>query len=244
MNKKLRSGLKGHKILVFLDFEGTQFSHEMIAIGGISCSIDMKTGRIRKRKNPFKIYVKAHNKIGGYVSELTGITEDLLRKQGVSFDTAMKELKKYIGLHYKAATYITFGNHDMRILNQSIAYNILYPKEMTSQIQKNYFDFSAFLSEFIRDEAGNALSLVHFCELFNLQEAGPAHDPEVDAINLANLYDAFLANPSLVSSEYLRHIRLHTSQYPAPISKVLSDLASGKDVTAKEFEEEIEKYVS
>ena len=244
MNKKLRQGLKGHKILVFLDFEGTQFSHEMIAIGGISCSIDVKTGRIKKRKPPFRIYVKAHNKIGGYVSELTGITEDLLKKKGVSFDTAMKELKKYIGINYKKATFITFGNHDMRILNQSIAYNILYPKEVTSQIQKNYFDFSTFLGEFIRDDAGNALSLVHFCELFSVEEAGKAHDPEVDAINLANLYDAFVANPQLVTDEYLKHIRLHSGQYPAPISKVLMDLASGKDVTAKEFEEEVKKYVA
>ena len=244
MNKKLRQGLRGHKILVFLDFEGTQFSHEMIAIGAISCSIDVKTGRIRKKKPPFRIYVKAHNKIGGYVSALTGITEDLLKKKGVSFDTAMKELKKYIGINYKKATFITFGNHDMRILNQSIAYNILYPKEVTSQIQKNYFDFSTFLGEFIRDEAGNALSLVHFCELFSVEEAGKAHDPEVDAVNLANLYDAFVANPQLVTEEYLKHIRLHSGQYPAPISKVLMDLASGKDVTAKEFEEEVKKYVA
>ena len=244
MNAKLRQGLKGHKILVFLDFEGTQFSHEMIAIGGLSCAIDVKTGRIKKRKNPFKIYVKAHNKIGAYVSELTGITEDLLKKKAVSFDTAMKELKKYVGINFKKATFITFGNHDMRILNQSIMYNILYPKEVTSQIQKNYFDFSTFINEFIRDDAGNALSLVHFCELFNVHEAGNAHDPEVDAINLANLYDAFIANPDLVAGQYLKHMRLHSGMYPTPIHKMLTKLADGQDVTAQEFEEEVKKFVS
>ena len=244
MNEKLRRGLKGHKILVFLDFEGTQFSHEMIAIGAVSCGIDPRSGKIRKMKDPFKIYVRAHNKIGSYVTELTGITEDILKKKGVVFDTAMKELKKYVGINFKKATFITFGNHDLRIINQSIMYNMHYPKEITSQVQKNYFDFSAFLNEFIKDEAGNALSLVHFCELFEVPEAGAAHDPEVDAINLANLYDAFVSKPDLVASEYLKHLRLHSGAYPSPINKAIISLASGKDVSAKEFEEEVKKYVS
>ena len=244
MNEKLRRGLKGHKILVFLDFEGTQFSHEMIAIGAVSCGIDPKTGKIKRMKDPFKIYVRAHNKIGGYVSELTGITEDTLRKKGVTFDTAMKELKKYVGINFKKATFVTFGNHDLRIINQSIMYNMHYPKEITSQVQKNYLDFSALLNEFIKDDAGNALSLVHFCELFDIKEAGPAHDPEVDAINLANLYNAFVTKPDLVASEYLKHLRLHSGSFPGPINKAVVALASGKDVTAKEFEEEVKKYIS
>ncbi len=244
MNEKLRRALKGHKILVFLDFEGTQFSHEMIAIGAISCAIDTRTGKIKKRKEPFKIYVKAHNKIGTYVSGLTGIKEETLKQKGVSFDTAMKALKKYVGLNFKKATFITFGNHDMRIINQSIMYNILYPKDVTSQIQKNYFDMSAFLNEFIRDESGNALSLVHFCDLFGVKEAGSAHDPEVDAINLANLYDAFVSNPDLVTSEYIKHLRLHSGSFPLPIQKAVVALASGQDVSAKEFEEEVKKYIA
>lgn len=244
MNEKLRRGLKGHKILVFLDFEGTQFSHEMIAIGAVSCGIDPKTGKIKRMKDPFKIYVRAHNKIGGYVSELTGITEETLRKKGVTFDTAMKELKKYVGINFKKATFVTFGNHDLRIINQSIMYNMHYPKEITSQVQKNYLDFSALLNEFIKDDAGNALSLVHFCELFDIKEAGQAHDPEVDAINLANLYNAFVTKPDLVASEYLKHLRLHSGSFPGPINKAVVALASGKDVTAKEFEEEVKKYIA
>ena len=140
MIKKLTKGLKGHKNLVFLDFEGTQFSHEMIALGGIAVTIDPKTGRIKKRKKPIRIYVLAKNKIGNYVVNLTGITEETLRSKGVIFDTAMRELKKYCGISFKKSTFITFGNHDLRILNQSISYNIKYPKDVTSQIQKNYFD--------------------------------------------------------------------------------------------------------
>ena len=244
MNKKLLKCLRGNKVLVFLDFEGTQFSHEMIAIGGLAVTIDPRTGRIKKRKDPFKIYVRAHNKIGGYVTNLTGITEQTLKEKGVVFDTAMKALKKYVGLNFKKATYVTFGNHDLRILNQSIAYNLAYSKEVTSQIQKNYFDYSSFISEYIRDEKGNPLSLVHYCELFGVPEAGEAHDPEVDAINLANLYDAFLVNTNLVVEEYKKHLKLHNSNLPAPIAKAVVRLVSGETVTAQEFEDEIRKYLA
>ena len=244
MMKKLVKCLKGHKVLVFLDFEGTQFSHEMIAIGAITVTIDPKTGRIKKKKAPFRIYVKAKNKIGNYVVDLTGITENMLKEKGVSFDTAMKALKKYVGLYFKKATFITFGNHDIRILNQSIAYNIVYPKDICSQIQKNYFDFSAFISDMIRDEKGNPLSLVHYCELFKVPEAGKAHDPEVDAVNLANLYDAFIANTNLVAEEYKKHLKNYSSHYPEPIAEAISKLAAGENYSAKQFDEAIKKYLS
>ena len=243
MNKKLQQILKGHKVLVFMDYEGTQFSHEMIALGAILVVIDPKTGRIKKKKAPFKTYVKAHNKIGSYVERLTGIKEDLLKEKGVSFNDAMKAFKSYCGLNFKKATFITYGNHDMRILGQSIAYNLTYPKDVTSQIQKNYFDYSVFIGEFIRDDKGNPLSLIHLCELFSVPEAGTAHDPAIDAINLANLYDAFLDKKDLVIDEYRKHIKTHSNHLPTPIHNAIVKLASGQDVTAKEFSEELKNYI-
>ena len=243
MNKKLQQILKGHKVLVFMDYEGTQFSHEMIALGAILVVIDPKTGRIKKKKAPFKTYVKAHNKIGSYVERLTGIKEDLLKEKGVSFNDAMKAFKSYCGLNFKKATFITYGNHDMRILGQSIAYNLTYPKDVTSQIQKNYFDYSVFIGEFIRDDKGNPLSLIHLCELFSVPEAGTAHDPAIDAINLANLYDAFLDKKDLVIDEYRKHIKTHSNHLPTPIHNAIVKLASGEDVSAAEFSEELKNYI-
>ena len=69
--KKFEKLLKGHKSLVFLDFEGTQFSHEMIAIGALHVVID-RHGYIKKAKKPFRAYVKAHNRVGKIVTDLTG----------------------------------------------------------------------------------------------------------------------------------------------------------------------------
>ena len=110
--------------------------------------------------------------------------------------------------------------------------------------QKNYFDFAAYISEFIRDDKGNPLSLVHYCELFGLEEAGKAHDPEVDAINLANLYDEVLVKSNLVVDEYKKHLRMHSSHLPEPIANAVTRLASGENVTAEEFEESLKKYLS
>ncbi|MFA7032912.1 MAG: exonuclease domain-containing protein [Bacilli bacterium] len=240
--KKLEKLLKHHNHLVFLDFEGTQFSHEMIALGAVSVLIDKK-GQIKRQKKPFKVYVKAKNKIGKYVIELTGITEDILVKKGVSFATAMEELRKYVGLSFKKSSFITFGNHDMRILSQSIAHNMDFPKDICSQIQKNYFDYAAFINEFVRDEQGNPCSLVHNCQTFNVSLAGDAHDPAVDAINLANLYDAFLRNIPLVAEYYKKSLPKY-SHFPSPINEILKKLNNDETVSPHQYDEEIRKYLS
>ena len=109
--KKLLKQLRGRKYICFMDFEGTQFSHEMIAIGAVFATINPKTGRIRKSKAPFHILVRAKNKIGKYVVDLTGMTEEDLREKGVTFTTAMMELKKYCGMNFKKCLLIIYCNH-------------------------------------------------------------------------------------------------------------------------------------
>ena len=241
--KKFNKLLKGHKYICFMDFEGTQFSHEMIALGAVLATVNPKTGRIKRHKDAIHIYVKAKNKIGKYVTELTGITEDDLKTKGVSFNRAMLDLKKYIGLAFKKTSFVTFGNHDMRILSQSVMYNMEYPKEICSYIQKNFIDFSNFISEFVKDDNGNPLSLVHYCELFDVKEAGVAHDPRVDAINLMNLYDAFLEKKDIVLERYKDVLKRGNSHLPKPVMMAINALASGQDVTAEQFENNLKEYL-
>ena len=239
--KKFDRLLKGHKNIVFLDFEGTQFSHEMIAIGAVSCVID-RNGRIKKMKKPFKILVKAKNKVGKYVASLTGITDELLAKEAVSFAKAIDALKKYVGMPFKKSSFVTFGSHDLTILNRSISYNFDFNKEACSNIQKNYIDFLAFIGEFVKDPKGNQISLVHFCQMFGVQEAGPAHDPSVDAVNLANLYDAVMSNKDTLLDEY-KKVLGKFSHFPEPVNKVVQKLVSGESVSPEDFEQEIKKYI-
>ena len=240
--KKFERLLKGHKSLVFLDFEGTQFSHEMIAIGAMHVSID-RNGYIKKHKKPFRIYVKAHNRVGKIVTDLTGITDEMLKQKGVSFFTAMSELKKYVGLSFRKSSFITFGSHDMKILSSSISYSFDFPKETVQAIQQNYIDFSAFIAEFMKDDKGNPLSLVRYCQAFGVKEAGPAHDPAVDAENLAWLYDATMRNSNLLLEEYKKVLKSF-NHFPLPVCNVVKKLANNEDVTAEEFDEEIKKYIA
>lgn len=239
--KKFEKLLKGHKNIVFLDFEGTQFSHEMIAIGAVSVTIG-KDGKIKKWKKPFKIFVKAKNKIGKYVTDLTGISEEMLANEGVKFATAISELKKYVGISFKKSSFVTFGSHDLTILNRSISYNFDFNKDICSQIQKNYIDFLAFIGEFIKDPKGNQISLVHFCEMFNCEIAGPNHDPSADAINLARLYDAVMSNKNIVLDEY-KKVLGNFSHFPEPVNKVVQKLVAGESVAPADFEQELKKYL-
>lgn len=239
--KKLEKLLKGHKYICFMDFEGTQISHEMIALGATMCTLD-KNGNIKKEKEPFKIYVKPKNKVGNIVTKLTGITDELLAKEAVSFNKAMLDFKKYCGMAFKKCSFLTFGNHDMKILGESVAHNLTYPKEVVSQIQKNYVDYQVIIAEFIRDENYNPLSLVHYCELFNVKEAGVAHDPSVDAVNLAHIYQAFLDNKDLVLEEYLK-LLTRINNLPEPVKVAIKALANGNDFKAEEFKQTAKDYI-
>lgn len=239
--KKLEKVLRGHKYLCFLDFEGTQFSHELIAYGAVFASLDKKH-QIKKYKRPIKVYVKAKNKIGKFVEGLTGINQDDLNRKGVSFLEAMKALKKYCGISFKKTLFVTFGNHDMRILNQSISYNLNAPTDITAVIQKNYLDYQSFITEFIKDENNNPYSLERYLEVFNISFTGTAHDPEYDALNLLKLYEAFINEPEIVVKEYLKVLK-KLNHLPEPVKKSIAALASGEDMTAENFNAFVREYL-
>ena len=80
--KQISKIVKSYKHLVFLDFEGTQYSHEIIAIGATVASIK-SNGQIKKYHASFKRYVKAKNPIGNFVTNLTGITEEKLKSEKI-----------------------------------------------------------------------------------------------------------------------------------------------------------------
>lgn len=231
--KKLLKLLKGQRHICFLDFEGTQFTSEMIALGGILVTLD-KNGNVIKQKQPIEIYVKAKNKIGKFVENLTGIHQDKLDKVGVSFAEAMKELKKYCGASFKNCVFMTFGNHDMKIMNQSISYNLDSPTQITSVFHKNYCDYQAFISTYVKDKENNPLSLSNYLNLFGVEFKGTQHDAKDDAVNLMRLYQAFLDNKELVLDEYLKTLS-NLRHMPEPIKITITKLALGEEVSSKEF---------
>lgn len=220
-----------------MDLEGTQFTHEMIAIGAIKVDIK-KDGSIKKIHKGYYTLVKAKNRIGKVVTDLTGITEEDVKKNGVSFRVALEGLKKYLGRNFTKCLFVTFGNHDFRIMSQSLAHNLDVKKDDVEIIIKHQFDFTEFMNQYIKDENNNNLSLANALKVFGLDFNGTQHDALADTKNLVYLYDAFLKNKEIVAEEYRKTLGMYR-HLPEPIHLVVEKLARKENVSAKEFEQYI-----
>ena len=155
---------------------------------------------------------------------------------------AINEIKKYCGMAFKKTLFVTFGNHDIRILNQSCSYNLDAPKELCDIIKKNYFDFQSLISEFVKDDIGNPLSLTHYLELFGIEFDGKAHDPMYDAVNLAKLYSVFLKEKDIVLEQYCKVLN-RSNIGPEPVNKAIKKLLNGESVSPEEFKQFIKEYI-
>ena len=220
--------MRGAKQVVFLDLEGTQFSHEMIAIGAVKVTL-RADGSFKKVYPGFKSYVLAQNNIGRVVENLTGITQDLLAREGIEFSEVLPLFKKYVGSNFAKTKYVTFGNHDLRILKQSQLHNPEADHNIVNVILKNNLDLSILINEYIKDEKNNSLSLVNLCKVFNIEPVEPAHDPLNDALMLAYLYRELLIQTDLLKERYAQ-VLLNITGVPRPIKKLLNKIKSGESV--------------
>ncbi len=232
--KELEKHIQKRRSLCFLDLEGTQFSHEMIAIGAVKVDL-AKDMTIKKYHKGFYTLVKAKNKIGKVVTDLTHITEDMTKKDGVSFRVAINELKKYLGINFTKTLFVTFGSHDLRILSQSLAYNLDASTDDVHLMIKHSFDLSDFISTFIKDENGNTYSLANMLKIFNVDFKGTQHNAYADALNLAYLYDAMLHNKAIMKVEYKKVLQ-KMRHLPSPVHQVIAKLASGESVSPEDFD--------
>jgi len=237
--KALAKHICNRKSLCFLDLEGTQFSHEMIAIGVVKVDI-RKDLSIRKIHKGYYTLVKAKNRIGKVVTELTGITEEAVKKEGVSFRVAINEVKKYMGRDFTKTLFVTFGNHDLRILAQSLAYNLDVNKEDVQLMIKHSFDLSEFVSQYVKDQNNNTLSLTNMLKVFNIEFEGTQHNALADALNLVYLYEAVLNNRDILRDEYRKVLGMQR-HLPEPVHQLILNLLDKKSVTPEDFDKLIEE---
>ena len=235
--KALDKQLNHVKTLCFLDLEGTQFSHEMIALGAVKVNI-RKDGTVKKIHRGIYTLVKSKNRVGKVVTDLTGITDNQLKNNGIPFRVAVDQLKKYMGRDFTKCKYVTFGSHDLRIISQSLAYNLDAKKEDVQVLIKHNFDFAEFASNYVKDENNNTYSLTNFLKVFNVEFRGSQHNALADALNLVYLYDAFLKNKDILEDEYMK-VLAKMRHIPEPIHLILQDLLEKKSVTLEEFEQHV-----
>lgn len=230
--------------LVFLDLEGTQLSHETIAIGACKyfCGPDLLP-LPGKKIQVFKRLIKPQSPVGGVVTVLTGITDDRLKTEGITFHKALVELMTFTKCTGKKV-YITFGNQDLNMLYQSkVRANDQLCQDFYDHIKRNWFDMQAFVSRFVHDERHMTFSQPKLLEIYEAKNLQHAHDPLYDAENLMNLFIQVIKRPDITLREFKKN--LLTSKDFFIISKpFIDDLCNGKDVSAIDFNKAIEDYLS
>lgn len=230
--------------LVFLDLEGTQLSHETIAIGACKyfCGPDLLP-LPGKKIQVFKRLIKPQSPVGGVVTVLTGITDDRLKTEGITFHKALVELMTFTKCTGKKV-YITFGNQDLNMLYQSkVRANDQLCQDFYDHIKRNWFDIQAFVSRFVHDERHMTFSQPKLLEIYEAKNLQHAHDPLYDAENLMNLFIQVIKRPDITLREFKKN--LLTSKDFFIISKpFIDDLCNGKDVSSVDFNKAIEDYLS
>jgi inhibitor of KinA sporulation pathway (predicted exonuclease) len=239
--KKLARLIGHRRTLVFLDLEGTQQSHELIAIAAIKAEINEDL-TIKKTYKGIHHIVRPKKEVGKFVTQLTKITEIDVVDKGISFAKAMMVLRNYVGKNFKKAAFIVFGNHDARILHQSFHHSPDALETIVKTVTGNLIDYSMFLSEFIKDQNGNPLSLINNLLVFKEQFQGEHHQPLDDAKNLMLLYRRVLENKETIMSEYLKIFK-QFRHLPEPVKIIIQQLLDDKTVEKKDLMQAVKDYL-
>ena len=239
LNKKIGSS----PFVVFLDLEGTQFTHEVISIGAIITKVGAN-GVVTPTKKGFHEYVIAQEKVSKFITELTGISQDIVEKQGLTFSEAMRRLRIYIGVPLSKIKLVTFGFSDILMFQSSLKHQPENEatKEMVTFFKNNHVDFQALLNQYVKDNNGQGLSLLNAVQKFNLRFDGAQHNALSDAINLMNLYNSFQTSYDIVLYEY-KKILEKNQKLPRAIARVMKHLNEGKTVTPQIYNKLIEDEI-
>ena len=241
--KQLKNAIRGKHKLIFIDFEGTQFTHEIIAAGICKLVIDDDLNIIEEDNIGKLIYTKARSSIGKVVTKLTSITEEFLKENGISFYDTINEIEEYVGNDLDDTLFVCFGNNDPKMLIESCRFSHPDNADTAKKWAHNFFDFMTFASQFIRDEKGNTYSLVNFLKLFNLEPHGESHNPLNDALDLKNFFKAFIVNKEVRFNEYQK-VLAKFKAVPSPIQKVINNLEQCKEVTPEDFKQYIRDFLA
>ena len=237
--KDLEQIIKGRKTLCFFDLEATQITHEIIEIGAYKVTINPDLS-IKKVGKPFREYVKAKHNVGKIVTELTGITDQKIQKEGVTFRQMQKDFIHYLGHDWEKTLFIAYGSQDGQMFLTTAENNMDASMEISRYISKRVLDFCRFLSHYVQSDKGNPLSLGHACETFKIPFSGQAHDALSDAYNLMQLYSHFLSDKAIVREHY-EEILMRSGSVPYPARKIIRMLHEGKTVKPSDLDKAVEE---
>ena len=239
--KFIRRIVKDASTIVFLDFEATESSMEIISIGAIKAELDSKK-QIKSYDKGFKCYVYTDTLITPFIEEMTGINNELLKREGITFEEAINRLSKYIG-NPTFVHFFTYGNYDIRLLHIDAKNNKMSENNLVLHVFRKHCDFSKILNHFVRSETNQTLSLVKALKIFNVKPVEPVHDPLSDAKNLMFLYEAFMKSHNTIRAQYLK-VLVNNPNLEPPLKKLLNKLVKDKEVTLEDFNSFINEEIN
>lgn len=240
--KQLKKIFKGKQTLIFIDFEGTQFTHEIIATGLYKCKIDSNGNIIKNVDDGLLIYTKPRSSIGKIVTKMTHISEEFIKENGISWEETINKINDYIGQDIDDTVFVCFGSNDPKMILESCRYSHPDNQDIAKKWLNNFFDFMSFISQYIRDEKNNTYSLINFLKLYSLNVNGESHNPLNDAIDLKNLYQAFLDNKNVLYENYKKYL-LRLKSIPTPIKTLIEEIIKGKSVNLESLDIAIKNYL-
>ncbi len=189
-------------ILVFFDFEATEYTHRAIALGIVA--YEKKPGELVPGKEAFRYrrLIKTSDPIGPIVESMTGITSDRLQSEGVSFSSCLKEVIN-LCRRSKSKAYLSYSYMDMKILRCSIGEES-FELDFFRHVHKSYVDLHDYLSHFLVDERGQSLSIPKLLKRLSIDFEGERHDPFYDSLALAEIYRKIVTEKSLFLEEILK----------------------------------------
>lgn len=147
--------------------DGKRFSGEIIQVGAVKLSETLEIESVFKSEIKPKIYKKMNSK----VSELTGITGEMLENAPGFSDF----LTRFIEWCEPDAIFFTWGIDDIRILRQNCSVN-----GEKSDFFKTWYNLQVFFN-MQTDTGTNQKSLASAVEYFNIENTLKAHDALNDA---------------------------------------------------------------
>ena len=159
---------------------------------------------MKGKQKQFKCYVKPLGAIGRFVSNMSSISEEILRNEGLPLETAFSKFKKFVNQPFEQCAFITFGSNDAKMIIDSITRSEPKNAFVGYNIVNNCVDFLMFISQFCKDSKNNNYSLVNYLKEFNIPPVGESHDPLNDALDLKNLYSAMNKHKDIMLQEYLK----------------------------------------
>lgn len=176
----------------YIDFEATQFSEEIISIG---CVAD--------NGNTFNRLVKPSNmkKVTKFITELTGISTEMLEAEGVSADSAFLDLYQFVkeNNHAGVPTYYCYGTSDKNFLKKTISHmENLEAIIFASSMQALLVDYSTTVKSYLATQGLSLKKLVALIRHVDTVEQN--HDALDDALMLKECYEGLdtLEKPVLV----------------------------------------------